>query len=484
MSKAFVEVPGKVWLVILIGVGLGWLSSNPALTSASLLILPLLVFPLWLKEAPPVLSLLLFFQWIEVTLKIFGADLAGHTVQGIISMGTEENPIFIYSKEINKALWLALGGLLSLAVGMRLGIAGMGKRHEQRVRMERIQPFSIRKLFMLYVVTLVASVPLTYLAWRFLPLSQILLALMNIKWAIFFLLGYSVWQRKKEHHFLIIAFLLEIITGFLAYFAQFKNAIFLLGVIFLTLHFRFRAKHILVASMVFLTALLLGSVWSIVKGDYRTFLDEAAVQSTGSVPLGARIEKMSSLIAGLNGPRLRRGAELLTERIAYVDFFAQVLQFVPRWIPYEQGRLWKRALHHVVIPRLFFPDKPSLMSDSDITRRYTGIRVAGGELGGNTSIGIGYFAESYVDFGTKGMFLPLFLMGLFQGFIYRYFVLKTRTKIFGYAVVVAALLFTGASIATNSTKLLGGTLMNFIIMAIFAKLFEKQFIRHTVLTSP
>ena len=49
MFKAYVEVPGKVWLILIVGVSLGWFSPNPALTSASLLILPILVFPLWLK---------------------------------------------------------------------------------------------------------------------------------------------------------------------------------------------------------------------------------------------------------------------------------------------------------------------------------------------------------------------------------------------------------------------------------------------------
>ena len=483
MCKAFVEVPGKVWLILIVGVCLGWLSPNPALTSASLLILPILVFPLWLKGAPPALSFILFYQWLEATLKVFSADLGGESVRGMIKMGSEENSWFIYSAGINKALWLALGGLLSLAVGMRLGIVGLAKNHEKKIRIERSETQPVRKLFILYVVASIVTVPLIHLGWRFASLFQILLALTCVKWVIFFLLAYAILERKKGYGFLLITFLLEISAGFLTYFAQFKSVFFLLAVVFLTLNFRFREKHILIASAVLSMALLLGSAWSIIKHDFRAFLDERAVESKASLSLEAKIEKMSSLIAGLDGQRMRRGTEILTERIAYVDYFARVLDMVPRSIPYENGYLWKKALVHVVTPRILFPDKPSLTPDSDITRKYTGIRVAGGELGGGTSIGIGYFAESYVDFGVPGMFLPLFLIGLLQGLIYRHLVSKTKTSVFGYAVATAIILFSGTSIATSSAKVLGGTVMNFIVLAIFSKLFEKQFVRRIVITS-
>ena len=481
MSKAYVEVPGTIWLVIIMGAAQGWLSPNPALTSASLLILPLLVFSLWLKEAPPVLSFLLFFQWLEVTLKLFNFDFIGESVRGMIRVGTEENPLFIYSTEINKALWLALGGLLSLTAGMRLGIAGMAKGHEKKILFEKSETLPVRKLFILYVAFSVISIPLIHLGWRFESLLQILIALTNVKWVIFFLLAYSVLERKKEYGFLIVTFLLEISTGFLSYFAQFKNIFFITAVVFLTINYRFKAKHILVAMAFFLLALLLGSAWSIIKKDYRLFLDEAQIRQS-SPSLLARAEKMSGLIAGLNHQRLKKGAELLTERIAYVDYFAQVLQMVPRWVPHEDGQLWKGALRHVMTPRILFSDKASLASDSDITRKYTGIRVAGGEMGGGTSIGIGYFAESYVDFGVPLMFLPLFLMGFLQGFAYRRLIGKAKTRVFGYAVATAALLFSGVSIATSSAKVLGGTVMNFVILAIFSRLFERKFTRHIVIT--
>ncbi len=75
------------------------------------------------------------------------------------------------------------------------------------------------------------------------------------------------------------------------------------------------------------------------------------------------------------------------------------------------------------MPRFLFPDKP-VLDDSERTRTYTGMNVAGMEQG--TSIGIGYIGESYVDFGPVKMFAPIFLLGLLYGLIYRFFVTKTR----------------------------------------------------------
>ncbi len=483
MSKAYVEIPGKVWLFVMVGVCLGWFSPNPALTSASLLILPILIFPLWLKGAPPVLSFLLFFQWLEATLKIFNANIAGIPVQGYVAMGSEESQIILYIREIEKAIWLSLGALASLAIGMQLGMAGIGKSHEKKIFLEKPTFFSVRKLFTFYIGAFIVSAPLTYLAWRFTQLTQILLALANVKWVLLFLLAFSVFQKRKEHHYLIFAILLEISTGFLGYFAQFRGVFYLLTVAFLTLHFRLRMRAVVMSLVIFMFAIFLGSAWSIVKKDYRKFLDEAAESKT-SIPLETKIEKMSSAVLSLNRQKLRKGLSDLTERIAYVDFFAQVVQMVPRTIPHEQGELWKRALIHIVTPRLLFPDKPSLAPDSDITRKYTGIMVAGGELGGGTSIGIGYFAENYIDFGMIGMMFPIFLIGFIQGLAYRYFILKSGPRVFGYALASATLLFSGVSIATSSAKILAGIVLNFAVLALFGKLFGRIFLKQVTIPTP
>jgi hypothetical protein len=75
------------------------------------------------------------------------------------------------------------------------------------------------------------------------------------------------------------------------------------------------------------------------------------------------------------------------------------------------------ALKHILMPRVLFPDKPELGSDSDRVRKYAGVWVAGAEQG--TSIAFGYVAESYVDFGLPMMFMPMLIWGAFVGAAYR-----------------------------------------------------------------
>lgn len=64
----------------------------------------------------------------------------------------------------------------------------------------------------------------------------------------------------------------------------------------------------------------------------------------------------------------------------------------------------------VVTPRILFPDKGALLSDSEMVRTYSGVFVAGAEQG--TSIAFGYAAEAYLDFGLPSMFVPSFLFGV------------------------------------------------------------------------
>jgi hypothetical protein len=85
-------------------------------------------------------------------------------------------------------------------------------------------------------------------------------------------------------------------------------------------------------------------------------------------------------------------------------------------------------------PRIFFPDKAALPSDSDMVRKYSGIYVAGNETG--TSIAFGYAAESYLDFGVPWMFLPVLIFGIVMGALYAWFLRTIWHRELGVAVVI------------------------------------------------
>jgi hypothetical protein len=93
------------------------------------------------------------------------------------------------------------------------------------------------------------------------------------------------------------------------------------------------------------------------------------------------------------------------------------LERVPLAVPHSDGQIMQDALTHLVTPRFLYPDKPDLISDSELVRKYAGANVAGQEQ--NTSIAFGYLAESYVDYGIPLMFVPVIIFGLLIGALYQ-----------------------------------------------------------------
>ena len=182
-------------------------------------------------------------------------------------------------------------------------------------------------------------------------------------------------------------------------------------------------------------------------------------------------DKLAELIGDLEGEDLALAMGDLFGRIAYVDYFALVTDYVPEYVPYEGGELWKNAILHVLTPRAFYPDKPPLTPDSEVTMRYTGLHLASEEQG--TSISIGYMGESYVDFGPYGMFIPVFILGVLWGLMYYYFMTRARLLVVGYAFATT-LLLSAYQFEMTGIKLLGGVTMRFIVLALIMYFAEKR----------
>ena len=179
------------------------------------------------------------------------------------------------------------------------------------------------------------------------------------------------------------------------------------------------------------------------------------------VSLEERGAKLSELVGNVSWETFTNGLDALVLRVSQVNLFALTLLNVPDRVPYADGALWGDALKRIVTPRLFFPGK-AVVDDSERANLYTGIQIAGVERG--TSIGIGYVAESYVDFGPIWMFGPIFLLGVFYGAIYRFFALRSRHGLFGNAIAVAILVFGAYTIETSNIKLVGTNVTAVLVM--------------------
>ena len=105
----------------------------------------------------------------------------------------------------------------------------------------------------------------------------------------------------------------------------------------------------------------------------------------------------------------------MVQRWQYVDLLAATMRNVPANRPFEDGALMGASVMHVLQPRLLFPDKPPLPSDTEIAVRYSGIGFNVGGNAANTSISLGYVAELYVDFGFVGALAGMFILGFLFG---------------------------------------------------------------------
>jgi hypothetical protein len=109
--------------------------------------------------------------------------------------------------------------------------------------------------------------------------------------------------------------------------------------------------------------------------------------------------------------------EALSARMSSgAGYFSLVLSNLEQGMPHADGALIARALQNVP-PRILFPSKGELGSDSELVERFAGIDVAGAEQG--TSIGLGFIPELYIDFGLPGAIIGCLVLGLMLGVSHR-----------------------------------------------------------------
>jgi hypothetical protein len=160
------------------------------------------------------------------------------------------------------------------------------------------------------------------------------------------------------------------------------------------------------------TMLGTGLMWLGIRTGYREDF-ENEVFAASRVARAERLVDLSSIWVRSDVREFMNDLDSFVERLWSVYYPALAVSRVPEVLPHEEGGLLWRAVTDTFLPRLFFPDKGALPSDSEMVIRYAGVWVAGAEQ--NTSIAFGYAAESYVDFGIPLMFLPVLLWGVVLG---------------------------------------------------------------------
>lgn len=441
-------LPPGTLVVAAVSLAVGGFGPNSPIALLAIAVLMAGAFLLWRPGESPIFLFVFGYQWLQASLKIFKAGWLGVDVGQLPS----------YGGDIEQATVLSLLGLLALGVGLRVG-AGPWRFQDGMLARFTTQRLTIQSWFRLYIVAFAIATLAQSIA-RVVPgLSQPLLALANLKWAFFWMLAYATFARaRSDKLYLLLALGLEIALGIGAYFSDFKTPFFFTFMAAVTARLRVSVGRYLVLAVLGTVVLAMAMTWTAVKVDYRHYLNGGADAQVVTVGYVERVEKLTSMIGELDAATLSKSFGKLLDRLAYVDFFAVVLDTVPGAVPHEDGALWWDAISRPFMPRLLFPEKTAI-DDSVRTNYYTGLDLPTSEEG--TSISLGYMAESYIDFGKIGMMVPIFGLGLLLGRYYRFMLNHDPSRLLGMALATATI-FEVSFLESSITKVFGGLVISML----------------------
>jgi hypothetical protein len=437
---------------LLLAAPLGLLTSNPLLTATGLAVIPILIWLLWTPGEPPALLFAVGYQWSQVFMPVLRADLSSQL------LGAPPLP------DLELAAWLGLAAIVTLAAGMRLGLGRLqAEWYELRTPVERIE---IKRLTLAYVVTFVIALALVQVGAVVPSIRQPALALGAIRWVVVFVVLWLASQENKYAPLAIVLVVIETVVGLGGFFGGFKFVLFLAVVGILG---RRRGRIPIFRPSLVITGVLilvLGSYWQAVKVQYRSFLNQGTGGQSVLVSPGERYDYLATRTRGVQVSDLEMGFDSLLNRIGYLDFFAQVIGYVPAILPHQNGRLWGEAISHVLAPRLFFPNKADV-SDTIRTAEFTGDPTLAFVTG--TSVSIGYVGESYIDFGPVLMFLPVIAVGCFWGSGYRWLASRKAPPLLRVSTAIVFVMGGATLFEMSNINLIGGGLTNLIVSTALLK---------------
>ncbi|MDE3154707.1 MAG: hypothetical protein KGN76_06370 [Acidobacteriota bacterium] len=397
-----------VLVVALLAMG-GWLAAGDWLGALAAAVLWMIWRLLTVNGAPPVLFWAMSFEWLQVTIGMFYYGLTGRVLPTI---------------QLSNYRPMVLIGLIcvaALAVGLRLGI----QSHRWAARAAERPPhahilLTWRFLLTWFLAATALGGTLQQFAVQYPALIQPVFALTSLRLGLLFLILRRLMRPRFRTGPLVALLALETVLGFTGFFAGFKEPLMLALMALFEQFDRRRARHWIAVVLIVTVGIMAGVVWLGVRRTYRG--DYAQYTSRTQ-----RLERLVSLTAvwwNRNESAPLATVDQLVERIWAVYYPALAYAHVPAVVPHTNGALLEAAVLQAIEPRLLFPNKPDVPSDSEKVRKYSGIYVAGAES--NTSIAFGYAAESYVDFGTPVMFLPVLVFGFLMGIAFSWFQTNIR----------------------------------------------------------
>jgi len=392
---------------------------NGIYLSACLLTAFLMMVFLFRTNRPGMVVLAFLLQWTQV-------------IAYVVWMNSSDQDINHLSRHADVAVLSGCLGLIVIAATFSLGINKIPIIKPGELA-RKARELDEKKVLLVYIVSTFFLSGLQFALGTNSGFVQILATLGSIKWVFFLVYGFICWATKKNWLIFSVMVAFEFTSALYSYFSNFKEVILMtiaLGIM-LVRHVSFKQVLGGLLAGTLLAFVLIG--WTAIKSDYRNFVNQGTGQQVVEVSRTEAFGKITEKVGTLSWDDLQLASYLLLYRLQYILHLAKAMDRVPEVLPHEEGNVWWENITYVLEPRLFFPDKP-IYEATIKTNKYTGIRYTGRAKG--ASFSLGYFADSYVDFGYFGMYLPLALIGLALIGIYRLFIgMNNVSIVFRYAFI-------------------------------------------------
>ena len=422
----------------------GWLLFGDWLAGLAVAVLALIWVMLPAEEGPPVLALAATMQWTSVCIGFFYVSLTGRPLDATLHA------------DYRRMVLLGLGCVAMIALGLSLG-RYLIERMRQPQGLRPAHALTFKTLLIVYVAFTVSIAGIVESAWDYSGLTQAIIALTYLRLGLVYLIFRQLVGRG-QWHYLGALLALEIVLGITGFYAGFREPLIIAFLAFLEYFDRRNVRHWLAIGTLGGAMVLLGVIWIGVRAEYRTrFVQDAKFEQRS-----ARIDAIVDAVHGWAGQEaedLWANVDSFVERMWTVYYPALAVDRVPGVLPHTNGQLMFDSLRFVFMPRLLFPNKPNVKSDSEMVRKYAGVMVAGEES--NTDIAFGYAAESYIDFGVPLMFVPMLVWATFIGAACSFILREYKHRDLAVAVVTVIGWMSMYLFERSWTKTigLGGTLL-------------------------
>lgn len=400
------------------------------LTIFSGFILLVIIHSLQKPYIPPVLVYLFGFHWLQVFSSINYADYSGLTLDEAFG-----------SKELEYLFWVTMLQIGVMAVFLSRIFEVKFNPNLQILR-DAAEQLNVRKVLYAYGIATLIFPTLIAATYSNSSLNQVVQSFAVIRKVLLLMLIFIYFLRDTKYkNTIIILVVLEFVLSFASYFSNFKEIIFFVVFVYLTVKPEIKSKQIVLLIPLGILLMSFLVFWSGVKEGYRNFLNQGNRQQQVNVSKVEALDYLVDKSVTFDVDSFQVGAEKLLHRLQYMQQYSSVYERVPGFIPFENGKNITNTIEFLTMPRFLNPEK-KILDPSTKTSYYTGKRFANAEQG--TSISMGYFCDLYIDFGLWLMFIPLLIITFMIGKVSNYIINSNKYNlIFTYSLFIGTILSCG-----------------------------------------